>query len=196
MNSKLPSGLLISLFQKAYGCDFDHAAVVVLDHIGRPFVLESSFHGGYTLTPYSKRILEANASQIVLLPLNSIEGKDDIANRTNNCWNSAQNKVSSSKYFTDNESFGLLRGLILPEYIRKALLWYSSPSCKLVSSFLQELGYDTENIIGKHSISIIPDDFLELASSDSVHNKSPRRKKEKNKLSISIFGPVVVVRNI
>jgi hypothetical protein len=194
MKSKLPYGLLISLFQKTYDCEYDHAAVIVLDEKGIPFVLESSYNDGYTLTPYSKRILESYASQIVLLPLSKVGKKCDVAFRSR-LWNFAQEKVSNSEYFRDNESLGILKGLVLPEFIRKELLFNTSPSCKVVSNFLQELGYNTEIIIGKHSSSINPDDFLNHTSVDNITT----RKKVPKKVLVnksSIFGPIIVVRNI
>lgn len=67
----LPTAIMIKMHNIMYGKDSpDHAAVIVQDSLGTPFVYERTPFGGCKIRPYDKRILHSKAQLITLLPLN------------------------------------------------------------------------------------------------------------------------------
>jgi hypothetical protein len=63
-----PQAALIWLYRAISGSVYDHAAVVVEDKMGIPFLLETSF-SGVKLRPFETRVLQSEAKEIVLVRL-------------------------------------------------------------------------------------------------------------------------------
>ena len=64
----LPMAASIRLYAYSYGCDYDHAGIIVLGDDGTPHVFELTPFGGYKLRSFEDRIRHSQSTHIIVIP--------------------------------------------------------------------------------------------------------------------------------
>jgi len=64
----LPMAASIRLYAYSYGCDYDHAGIIVLGDDGTPHVFELTPFGGYKLRSFEERIRHSQSTHIIVIP--------------------------------------------------------------------------------------------------------------------------------
>jgi len=65
----LPMAAAIRLYEYSYGCDYDHAGVIIVGDNGTPYVFELTPFGGYKLRPFEERVRHSQSTHIIMIPL-------------------------------------------------------------------------------------------------------------------------------
>lgn len=65
----LPMAAAIRLYSYSYGCDYDHAGIIVLGDDGTPHVFELTPFGGYKLRSFEERVRHSQSTHIIVIPL-------------------------------------------------------------------------------------------------------------------------------
>jgi hypothetical protein len=65
----LPMAASIRLYTYSFGCDYDHAGIIVLGDDGTPHVFELTPFGGYKLRSFEERIRHSQSTHIIVIPL-------------------------------------------------------------------------------------------------------------------------------
>ena len=68
-NYHIPTAAMILLYKYAFGSEFDHGAIVIVDKSGAANVLERTPFGGIKYRPFENRITRSLSEQIVLIPI-------------------------------------------------------------------------------------------------------------------------------
>ena len=132
-NYHIPTAAMILFYKYAFGSEFDHGAIVIVDNSGAANVLERTPFGGIKYRPFENRITSSLSEQIVLLPITP-----SLPVRSSEIVAAIDRVAENQKLDTTGEVLYFFRS-IFTHYLSGSLI--CCPSTALIFNMYGNLGY-------------------------------------------------------
>eukprot|EP01041_Mallomonas_annulata_P010197 gene10197-21252_t len=170
-NYHVPKAAVIKLHQVLFGSEFDHCGIIIQAPLGVPYVLELT-DGGHKLTKFSSRVLQSQAHQILVIP---IEPRVDLPmHQRQELTTYAMEKIHKTYNLGSSELVLMACGLI--SGVTSQLLGIPTttpfcPSSQLVIDVLNKVGIESCKPDGGLHM-VVCDDFIDNKGGPSLRENN------------------------